>query len=137
MGPSCSKWYSVELSHTYSDIYKPGYNNSPYFEELHADISHQEVIEFRGPHSEYTGYERCSFLASRSGTLNLVDTQSIVIGNQKYYNTAHLKTTTDTTKQIHIGKLITNQYWVKDVGLVKYTVLGGDYWTLKKYEIQK
>lgn len=137
VGPSCSKWYGLEASHSYSKIYTPHSTYSKYIETLHTDISQTDIISFSSPYGVYTGYDRCAFQTLGYGTLNLVDTQSIVIENRKYYNTAHLKTRTDTTNPIHIGKLITNQYWVKDVGLVKYTVLGGDYWTLKKYEIQK
>jgi len=135
-GPSCTKFYGKRLFH----------RNKKYFNSIDTQFNGQFYIRVEGnihwitlvstSNSKYRGLEvvNFSFKPYPNTEMQLIDTFPIVFNKTSYDNVAHLQTTLDTS----IRKFIyTNQWWSKDIGLIKFSTSDGLEWELKNYQIKK
>jgi len=135
-GPPCSEFIRKDLQHSNYSIF-PRLNSTftAGFTFFNSFI-YPNVLTGSTGSGKYQGLNilNFSFTPHSNTEMQLTDTNSIVVNKITYYNVAHLQTTLDTS----IRKFIyTNQWWSKDIGLIKFNTSDGNEWELKSYELKK
>jgi len=135
-GPPCTEFASKKFLH--SNLKYLSGKNEVYGDlfSINMDGATNFIMKGSNPRGKYYGINLLNFslIPYPNAEMQLVDNNPITINNLVYNNIAHLQTTLDTS--IH-KSIYTNQWWSKDIGLIKFTTSDGLEWELKSYELKK
>ena len=135
-GPSCTEFIDKSIYHS-NNLYFQDINtkrNDDFYTRANGNV--QWILLISTSSNRYKGLSvvNFSFQPYPNTEMQLIDTLPIDIDKTTYQNMAHLQTTLDTS--IH-KSIYTNQWWAKDIGLIKFNTSDGNEWELKSYELKK